>query len=96
MRNRNTQLNIRLTPVEHDKVSYNSRKANLSVSGYIRMLINGYVPKESPPVEYEQLMKRLSEVYTKLAAGNYSADAAELRQIILSLQAAITLPEKTV
>jgi len=96
MRNRNVQLNIRLTPAEQDKVLYNSRKVNLPVSGYIRLLINGYVPKESPPVEYEQLMKRLTEVYTKLAAGNYSADAAELRQIILSLQAAITLPEKAV
>ena len=96
MRNRNIQLNIRLTPAEQDKVFYNSRKTNLSVSGYIRMLINGYVPKESPPVEYEQLMKRLTEVYTKLTAGNYTSDAAELRQIILLLQAAITLPEKNV
>ena len=93
MRNRNTQLNIRLTPAEHDKVLYNSKKANLSVSGYIRMLINWYVPKETPPVEYEQLMKRLTEVYTKLSAGNH--DATELRQIILLLQAAVTLPEKT-
>jgi hypothetical protein len=92
MRNRNTQLNIRLTPDEHDKVSYNSRKANLSVSGYIRTLINGYVPKEAPPIEYEQLMKRLTEVYTTLATGNY--DTTELRQIILLLQAAVTLPEK--
>ena len=92
MRNRNTQLNIRLTPVEHDKVIYNSKKANLSVSGYIRMLINGYVPKEVPSVEYEQLMKRLTEVYTKLSMENY--DTAELRQIILLLQASVTLPEK--
>jgi len=92
MRNRNVQLNIRLTPAEQDKVLYNSRKANLPVSGYIRLLINGYAPKESPPVEYEQLMKRLTEVYTKLSAENY--DTAELRQIILLLQAAVTLPEK--
>lgn len=96
MRNRNIQLNIRLTPAEQNKLSYNSKKANLSVSGYIRMLINGYVPKESPPVEYEQLMKRLTEVYTKLTTGNYSTDATELRQIILLLQAALTLPEKIV
>ena len=69
-----------------------AKKANLSVSGYIRMLINGYVPKEAPPVEYEQLMKQLTEVYTKLSMGNY--DTAELRQIILLLQASVTLPEK--
>jgi YD repeat-containing protein len=56
----------------------------------------GYVPKESPPVEYEHLMKRLTEVYTKLMVGNYSSDAAELRQIILQLQAALTLPEKII
>lgn len=68
----------------------------MPVSGYIRMLINGYVPKESPPVDYEQLIKRLTEVYTKLTAGNYTSDAAELRQTILLLQAALTLPEKIV
>jgi len=96
MRNRNIQLNIRLTPTEQDKIFYNCKKANLSISGYIRMLINGYVPKESPPVEYEQLMKRLTEVYTKLAAGNYNNDAVELRQIILLLQATLTLPEKII
>jgi len=96
MSNRNVQLNIRLTPAEHEKVNYNSWKSSLTISGYIRMLINGYVPKESPPIEYEHLMKRLTEVYTKLASGNYTSDAAELRQIILQLQAVLTVPERIV
>lgn len=96
MRNRNIQLNIRLSPTEQDRIISNSKKSNLSVSGYIRMLVNGYIPKESPPLEYEQLMKRLTEVYNKLVAGKYSADAGELRQVILNVQAGLTLPEKII
>jgi len=94
MRTRNIQLNIRLTPSEYDKVKKNSRKANLPISAYIRMLISGYVPKEAPPIEYEQLMKRLTAVHAKLATGQFTNDSAELRQIILQLQAAITLPDR--
>ena len=62
MRNRTIQLNIRLTENEYDKVIRNSKKANLTVSGYIRMLIGGYVPKETPPIEYYKIMRQLTEL----------------------------------
>ena len=94
MRTRNTQLNVRLTPSEYDKVLYYSRKANLPISAYIRMLINGYVPKEAPPIEYEQLMKQLTDIHAKMTAGQSIGDSAELLQIILQLQATLTLPDR--
>jgi hypothetical protein len=94
MRNRNIQLNIRLTPTEYDKVKHNCRKANLPISGYIRMLIGGYVPKETPPIEYEKLISRLNTVYSELRNLNRSEEAIELRALLLQLQAELTLPEK--
>lgn len=89
MRNRKIQLNIRLTQSEYDKVIRNSQKANLTVSGYVRMLISGYVPKETPPVEYHEIMCRLTELANK----NYG-DNDDLCKVILQLQEAVTQPER--
>ena len=93
MRNRNVQLNIRLTPVECEKVMHNSNKVNLPISSYIRMLIDGYVPKETPPIAYDKLISRLNTVYTELRNGKY-AEANELRTLLLQFQAELTLPER--
>lgn len=89
MRNRTIQLNIRLTENEYDKVIRNSRRANLTVSGYVRMLINGYVPKETPPIEYHEMMRQLTELASKNCVDN-----AELVKVILQLQKAVTQPER--
>lgn len=88
MRNRTVQLNIRLTQSEYNRVIQNSRRANLTVSGYVRMLINGYVPKEAPPIEYHELMHQLTELANKNYAGN-----TELGKVILQLQEAVTQPQ---
>lgn len=89
MRNRTVQLNIRLTQSEYDRVIRNSQRAKLTVSGYVRMLINGYVPKETPPIEYHEMMRQLTELASKNCV-----DKVELRKIILRLQESITQPER--
>lgn len=89
MRNRTIQLNIRLTKNEYNRVIQNSKKANLTVSGYVRMLINGYVPKEAPPIEYHEIMRQLTELANK----SYT-DNGELRKVILQLQEAVTQPQR--
>ncbi len=94
MRNRNVQLNIRLTPAEYGQVKSNSNRANLSTSGYLRMLINGYVPKETPPIEYNKLMDKLNVMYSEFRNGCYKTEASILRQTLLQLQAELTLPER--
>ena len=93
-RNRNTQLNIRLSESEMDKLSRNARRSGLSKSNYIRMLVNGYVPKESPPIEYNQLIRTMTDVYSELKLQHTDEAAKELQTAILQLQAALTLPEK--
>lgn len=88
MRNRTVQLNIRLTQNEYNRVIQNSKKSNLTVSGYVRMLINGYLPKEAPSIEYHAIMRQLTELANK----NYP-DNNDLRKVILQLQEAVTQPQ---
>ena len=94
MRNRDTQLNIHLSQSEMDKLTRNARRSSLSKSNYIRMLVNGYVPKESPSIEYNQLIRAMTDVYSKLKLQHSSEAAKELQTAILQLQAALTLPER--
>ena len=93
-RNRNNQLNIRLSQSEMDKLTRNARRSGLSKSNYIRMLVNGYVPKESPPIEYNQLIRAMADVYSELKLQHSSEAAKELQTAIIQLQAALTLPER--
>lgn len=66
MRNRTVQLNIRLTEMENNLLKRNSHRAGLTTSAYIRMLISDYIPKETPPISYHELMKDLYELNAKL------------------------------
>ena len=94
MRNRTTQLNIRLSQSEMDMLTRNARRSGLSKSNYIRMLVNGYIPKESPPIEYNQLIRTMTDVYSELKLQYTDETAKELQTAILQLQAALTLPER--
>jgi len=93
-RNRDTQFNIRLSQSEMEKLTRNARRCGLSKSNYIRMLVNGYVPKESPPIEYNQLIRAMTDVYSELKLQHTDEAAKELQTTILHLQAALTLPER--
>jgi len=77
-----------------DKLTRNARHSGLSKSNYVRMLVNGYVPKESPPIEYNQLIRAMTDVYSKLKLQHTDEAAKELQTAILQLQAALTLPER--
>lgn len=91
MRKRTVQLNIRLTEAENKRLKQYSRKAGLTASAYVRLLINGSHPKETPPAAYHELMNNLYEVNVKLPQS--ALERAELQRFILQLQAAVTLPE---
>ena len=93
-RNRDTQLNIRLSESEMDKLSRNAKRSGLSKSNYIRMLVNGYVPKESPPIEYNELIGTMTDVYSELQEQRLVDLSHQLQDAILQLQAALTLPER--
>lgn len=94
MRNRNEQMNIRLTTEEINRIKEYSHLCGLSISGYIRMLINGYVPKETPPRNYEVLIRQMTIVYNELCKNNCDNAAEELKKCLLLLQAETTVPER--
>lgn len=93
MRNRSNQLNIRLTQQEANVLKRNSKKAGLSQSGYLRMLINGYHPKPLPPMEYHQLTQDLVTIHAALQNAGYREEAADLRKTLLKLQEVYAAPE---
>lgn len=105
MRNRDHQINIRLSAPEINKLTHNAKKANLSVSAYLRSLIEGNSPKENPPLAYYQLMDRLEKIngqfqlFTDLSRKDESLNVLdknmlEYRKLLLEIQAAVLLPEK--
>lgn len=93
MRKRSEQFNIRLTAEEATRLKVSSRRAQLTSSAYVRMLISGYCPKEVPPPDYEKLIQAMAGVHTLLAATS-SPDAAKVGRLLLQFQAEMTLPEK--
>ena len=93
MRNRNNQLNVRLTEHEAKALRRNSKKAGLTQSGYLRMLLSGYAPQALPPVKYHRLISQLSELHTTLQASGRETDAAKLRNTLLALQETLAAPQ---
>lgn len=94
MRTRDTQFNVRLSRQEADRLKRNSRRAGLTNSGYIRMLISGYCPKETPPLEYGEILQKLTGIYTLLQESADAAVLEELEKTLLQLQTQLTMPEE--
>ena len=94
MRTRDTQFNVRLSRHEADRLKRNSRRAGLTNSGYIRMLISGYCHKEPPPVEYNEILQKLTGIYTLLQERPDTAVLEELEMTLLQLQTLLTMPEE--
>ena len=80
------KLTIRLSPEDMTILKSHTAKTKLSQSGYLRMLIRGYVPKSYPPEMFYGLMQRLNQSDGKI-------DVVVLNEI-RQLQEAITAPEK--
>lgn len=91
MRKRTVQLNIRLTEAENKRLKQDSHTSGLTASAYVRMLINGFQPKEMPSIDYHKLMTSLYELSAKLP--NTGIDTTKFHSLILQLQTAVTLPK---
>ena len=107
MRKRNIQIIVRLNEKEKKTLSNRVKKTGLSQAAFIRLLINGYLPKELPPPDYHAMMRELHAIGTNLnqiaARANvtghidrmvFEYEANRLRKALLDIQAAVTLPEK--
>lgn len=66
MRKRSIQVITRLNKKEQQYLKTLVKKSGLSQEAYIRHLINGVVPVESPPADYYAMMKELHLVGNNL------------------------------
>ena len=60
--NRDKCFVIRLSQEEMEKLNKNVAKTTFSREGYIRLLLNGYIPVSLPPIEYRELIKELRAI----------------------------------
>ena len=107
LRNRNKQLKIWLTEREKQSIFSKAKRAGLSVSGYILLLNKGYVPKDSPPPDYYHMVRELRAIGNSIHqiaarasatgfihAERYAQLVTEFNIMLLSIQEAVTKPEK--
>lgn len=88
---RNSRVEVRLDDKEMDAFRANVEKTNLTQSAYLRTLINGCVPVEAPPAEYNKLILQLRYIGANInrilqrleSFGN--ADTAQLSAALHSL-----------
>ena len=107
MLKRNRKVTFRLNEGEWRQLKGHVQKAGLSQEAYLRLLISGQRPKELPPIEYHALLRQLYSIGVNMnqiaaranrtgffLAEEYNENAKALRNAILEIQAAFTLPEK--
>ena len=59
MRNRTHLIQVWLDDKEYEKLSQQSAKSGLTMSGYIRQLLNGLQPRDLPPPDFYPMMRQL-------------------------------------
>ena len=85
------KLTIRLSPEDMALLKSRTAKTRLSQSGYLRMLMRGYVPKAYPPGIYFEVLQKLNR-----ASGTVTDPVIyrELLGALRTLQEAVTVPAK--
>lgn len=107
LRKRNQQLKIWLTEKENQDIFRKAKRAGLSVSRYLLLLNKGYVPKDTPLPDYYKMVRELRAIGNSInqiaaranATGFFLADryaelVTEYNQMLLSIQEAVTKPER--
>lgn len=106
-RRRSIRAQVWLDENESQRLHDNAKKAGLSQENYLRSLINGYVPKELPPIDYYNMIHELrviggniNQLAVKANTTGYvdgvgfEREATFLRKAILEIQSSIILPER--
>lgn len=76
--NRTQRITLRLSDVEYRKITRRVKSCGLSKSAYIRQLIVGYEPRESPPADYHAMTRELKEIGSNLNQLAFVANATGL------------------
>jgi len=67
MRNRDVQLNFRLSQAEADKLNGFARRSLLKRESYLRQLLRGYVHMERPPMEFWDMKREIFAICNNLS-----------------------------
>ena len=107
MRKRNIQIIIRLDKAENESFKKRVKKSGLSQEAYVRHLINGLVPTDTPPPNYFAMMRELRYIGVNLnqiaqkAHGlnvldvkRYDDNTALLKKAVVEITNAVMLPRK--
>jgi hypothetical protein len=62
MRNRNIGIRLWLNDAEATTLAKKAASCKLSRSAYLRFIINDFEPKQSPSIEYYQLLRELRAI----------------------------------
>ncbi|ETT54678.1 mobilization protein [Paenibacillus odorifer] len=106
MRRRAIRIQAWVNNDENARLQASAKKSGLSQEGYIRSLINGYVPKAMPPPDYFAMLRELHAIGNNLnqlaakahATGHldqaaFQQEADHLRRAVQLIQQAVTAPE---
>jgi hypothetical protein len=107
MENRNIAIKCRLNRKEADALNKRVKKSGLSRENYLRHLINGLVPTDTPPPDYHSMMNELraigaklnqiaqkAHVFGSLDVKRYDETAALLKTVVVDITNAVMLPRK--
>lgn len=107
MRKRDIRTQVWLHAAERQRLRDNAKRTGLSQESYLRSLINGYVPKELPSIDFYNMIRELRAIGSNINQlaikanttgyvdeAGFERESAHLRKAILEIQKAITLPEK--
>ena len=107
MTKRNIEIKVRLSRKEAENLNKQVKKCRLSREAYLRHLIAGAVPRESPQPEYFAVLRELHEVghsinqiarnaqaLNAVDAKRYDEDSKRLDKLIREITAAVVLPAK--
>lgn len=93
---------MRLTERDFKLLERRARKCGLSKSAYIRQLLHGYRPRESPPADYYALTRELKEIGNNMNQIAFMANAtglvdeADYYENVIQLRDAIKRIERAV
>lgn len=76
--NRTQRITLRLSEVENRRITRRAKSCGLSKSAYVRQLIVGYEPRESPPADYFHMTLELKQIGNNLNQLAFVANATGL------------------
>lgn len=107
MLKRSIKVTFRMNTREFQRLKTQVKKTGLSQEAFIRSLINGYMPKELPTLDYFYMMRELHAIGNNLnqlaakanATGHidkavFRYEANRLRRAVQDIQEAVTSPER--